>query len=400
MTARTILISGASIAGPAFAYWANRYGFETTIVEQAPAPRPGGQAVDIRGAAKAVIGEMGLTEQVHGSRVEERGLVFVDGRGRPRARMPADLFGGEGIVAEIEILRGDLARILQDVTRTTTEYILGDRIESLDQSSEGVDITFASGQRRPFDLVIGTDGLHSGVRALAFGPEENYLHHLGGYTSYFTVPDPGDLDHWFEMYNAPGGRVVGLRPEPGGTAKAMLSFTSAELVYPRGDLRRQREIVMAAFAGAGGRAESLLAAMEQAADFYFDAICQVHLKRWWRGRVAVLGDAGFCSSHLTGLGTSAALLGAYVLAGELAATPADHEGAYARYQAEMRSYVGAAQTLPPGGMRGFAPQSAVMIGLRNLSMRMATKWPMRAAMAKQFAKSDGITLKHYGARVG
>lgn len=391
----TVLISGASIAGPALAYWLHRHGFRPTVVEIAPALRPGGQAVDLRGAAITVAERMGVLPRIRAERVDERGIAFVDGRDRPLARMPAELHGGEGIVAEYEIMRGDLTRVLFDATRADTEYLFGDRIAELSQGDDGVKVLFASGRSRTFDLVVGADGVHSATRALAFGPEREYVRHLGAYTAYFTVPDPGDLDHWFRMYNAPGGRVAAIRPERGGTAKAMLSFTSPPLGYDRRDQRAQRELLAAAFAGVGWRVPAMLDAMPAAPDFFFDQICQVHLARWARGRVGLVGDAAYCGSPLTGLGTSASLVGAYVLAGELAAAGGDHERGFARYQEEMRDFVTACQQLPPGGVRGFAPRSQTMITLRALSMRMVTAWPMRGVLARQAAKSTGITLREY-----
>lgn len=395
MKNRTVLISGASIAGPALAYWLHQRGFTATVAELAPAPRPGGQAVDLRGAAREVVERMGIMPQVRRDSVDERGVALVNKAGRWIASMPAEMFGGEGIVAEIEIMRGDLTRILFEATRDHTEYIFGDRIAELTQAGDGVKVIFASGAARAFDLVVGADGVHSGVRALAFGPETDYVCHLGAYTAYFTVPDPGDLDNWFLMYNAPGGRVAGLRPERGGTAKASLAFTSRPLRYDRGDLRRQQEILAGTFAGVSWRVPALLNAMCDAPDFYFDTICQVHVERWWRGRVALVGDAGYCGSPLAGLGTSMSLVGAYVLAGELASTPNDHEAAFGRYQDEMRAYVADCQKLPPGGVKGFAPQSQAMISLRALSMKMMTARPMRNVLARQFQKADGITLKEY-----
>lgn len=397
MTTKTVLISGASIAGPAAAYWLHRNGFQPTVVEIAPGLRPGGHAVDIRGVAKSVAEAMGIMPAVRRDSVDERGLAYVDAAGRRLVEMPADAFGGEGIVAEIEIMRGDLSRILYEATEGFTEYIFGDRIAALTQRPDGVDVTFASGATRTFDIVVGADGVHSGVRALAFGPEADYVRHLGAYTAYFTVADPGgDFDNWFLMHNHPGGRVAGLRPERGGTAKAMLSFTSPPLAYDRRDVAQQQRIVAEAMRPVGWRVPGLLAQMAGAPDFYFDTICQVHVDQWWRGRAVLVGDAGYCGSPLAGLGTSLSIVGAYVLAGELGARPDDPAAAFAAYQAEMKDYVAKALELPPGGVKGYAPSSALMIRLRDLSMRMMTRWPMRQLLAKQFQKSDGIVLKDYG----
>jgi 2-polyprenyl-6-methoxyphenol hydroxylase-like FAD-dependent oxidoreductase len=395
MRNRTVLISGAGIAGPALAFWLRRRGFAPTVVEVAPAPRPGGHAVDLRGAARDVVERMGLMERVRAASVDERGFAFVNRDGRWTAKMPADLFGGEGIVAEIEIARGDLTRILYEATRADTEYLFGDRIAALSEGGDGVKVTFAGGTVRTFDLVVGADGVHSGVRRLAFGPESELVRYLGGYTAYFTVPDPGNLENWFLMHNAPGGLVAGLRPERGGTAKAALSFTSPPLDYDRRDVPAQQEILREKFTGTGWLVPAILDAMPDAEDFYFDSFCQVHMDRWYRGRTVLLGDAGYCGSPLAGLGTAMALVGAYVLAGELAASPDDHTAAFDRYQRELGPYVKQCQQLPPGGVKGFAPANPVMISLRNLSMRMMTRWPMRQVFAKQFQKADAITLRDY-----
>jgi 2-polyprenyl-6-methoxyphenol hydroxylase-like FAD-dependent oxidoreductase len=392
---RTVLISGAGIGGPALAFWLRRRGFAPTVVEVTPAPRPGGHAVDLRGAGRDVVERMGLLDAARAASVDERGFAYVDARGGWTAKMPAELFGGEGIVAEIEIMRGELSRILYEATSAGTEYLFGERIAGLSEGEDGVKVTFAGGTVRTFDLVVGADGVHSGVRRLAFGPERDYVRHLGGYTAYFTIPDPGGLDNWFLMHNAPGGLVAGVRPERGGTAKAMLSFTAPPLDYDRRDVLAQQEILRQKFTGMGWLVPRMLEAMPAADDFYFDAFCQVHMDRWYRGRTVLLGDAGYCGSPLTGLGTAMALVGAYVLAGELSASPDDHEAAFARYQREMSAYVKQCQTLPPGGVKGFAPANALMIGLRNLSMRMMTRWPMRPVFAKQFQKADAITLKDY-----
>jgi 2-polyprenyl-6-methoxyphenol hydroxylase-like FAD-dependent oxidoreductase len=219
------------------------------------------------------------------------------------------------------------------------------------------------------------------------------VQYLGGYAAYFTVPDPGDLDHWFLMYNAPGGLVAGLRPERGGTAKASLSFRSPDL--GRLAPAAQQQVLRERMTGAGWRVDEFLAVMPSADDFYFDSICQVHVGQWHRNRVVLLGDAGYSGSPLTGLGTSAALIAAYVLAGELARSPGDPPAAFAAYQRELADYVATAQELPPGGMKMFAPRSRLVIALRSRSWNMMSRWPMRGLIAKQVAKSDGITLPDY-----
>ncbi|MBD0672617.1 FAD-dependent monooxygenase [Streptomyces sp. CBMA156] len=393
-----VLVSGAGIAGPALAYWLRRHGFTPTVVERAPGPRPGGQAVDLRGAGRTVIERMGLMERARALCVEQHGLALVDRRGRATARIPVDLFGGEGIVSEIEILRGDLADLLREAT-DGVEYLWDDTVTALDQDADGVTVTFENAPARRFALVVGADGLHSAVRRLAFPADGSHYRPLGGYHAWFTVHDPAlarTLDGWFQMYNAPGGLVAAARPgRLPGEVKASLGVRCAPLPYDRRDTAAQQRLLADRFAGAGWESDRLLAGMRTAEDFAFDSFGQIHLDRYSRGRIALLGDAGYSPSPLTGLGTSLALVGAYLLAGELAAAAGDFRTAFTRYEELMRPYVARAQELPPGGLNGYAPGSALTIRLRAASMRWMGRWPLRPLMAAQFAKAGDIALPDY-----
>jgi 2-polyprenyl-6-methoxyphenol hydroxylase-like FAD-dependent oxidoreductase len=396
MRNKDILISGGSIAGPALAYWLSWYGFNTTLVERAPAPRPGGQTVDLRGAGRTVVERMGLMERVRELCLDQRGIALINAEGRPTAEMPTDLFGGEGIVSEIEILRGDLGQVLYEASAPNTEYIFDDTITGLKQDTTGVDVTFEKSAPRRFDMVVGADGLHSVVRGLAFGPESQFVRPLGCYTTWFTAKADLDLGGWYLMYNAPGGRVASARPgRLPGEIKVGLSFRSDPIAYDRKNIAQQKDIMAERFAGVGWETPRLLDAMRTAPDFFFDSMGQVHLERWSSGRAVVLGDAGYCPTPLTGLGTSLALVGAHVLAGELAAANGDHAVAFDRYEQIMRPYVKTSQELPPGGAGGYAPNSAFAIRLRAMSMRWMGRWPMRPILAKQFAKAGDIELPDY-----
>lgn len=392
----SVLISGAGIAGPAAAYWLRRAGFRPTIVERAPAPRPGGQAVDLRGAGRTVVERMGLLDRVREVALEQKGFALVDWKGRITARVPADAFGGEGIVSEIEVLRGDLCRLLYQASLPDTEYLFDDSITGIDQDAGGVTVTFEHAPSRRFALVIGADGLHSVVRRLGFGPDSAYVRPFDLYNAWFTARADIDLDGWFLMYNAPGGLVATARPgRERDDIKVALAFRSVQGQYDRLDREAQNELLTMRFAHAGWQVPRLLDVMRTARDFYFDSVGQVHVDEWSRGRVVLLGDAGYCPSPLTGLGTSLALVGAYVLTGELAANGGDPRLAFSHYQDRMRAYVAQAQQLPPGGVNGFAPTSALMIRMRAMSMRWMTRWPLRNLLAGQFAKADAIELPSY-----
>src|SRR5579872_575522 len=220
MENQNILISGASVAGPALAYWLRRRGFNPTVVERAPSLRGGGYAVDFRGAAHlSVLAKMGLLDQVRDQQTHLDTTTYVDAGGRAVASMPVEIFAGD-----VEILRGDLGRILYQATRDGTEYLFGDTITSLDEHADGVHVTFSRAAPRVFDLVIGADGLHSAVRRLAFPDAAGARQDLGLYVSIFSVADSFGLDHSGLLHSVPGRTAAVFSARPTGRAVAQFFF--------------------------------------------------------------------------------------------------------------------------------------------------------------------------------
>jgi 2-polyprenyl-6-methoxyphenol hydroxylase-like FAD-dependent oxidoreductase len=330
-----VLVTGASIAGPALAHWLGRRGAEVTVVEQAPGLRPGGQAVDARGVAKEAIRRMGLDPEVRAACTNTAGAYTVDADGNVLETFRADDNDGDGYISEIEILRGDLSQVLYDDTRDGVEYVFGDRIAELTQDADGVDVTFAGGDRRRFDLVIGADAL----RAMVFGPREQFVRHLGLVLAFYTVPNEFGLDGWMLDYQE-AGRSAGLRPVPDPTkAIAMLCFPSPDFDVDYRDIGAQKRLLREQMAGFGWETQRILAHLDDTPDFYLDQVAQVVMDRWHIGRVGLLGDAAFSASPMSGAGTGLALVGAYLLAGELAAADWDPEAGFAGYEKRMRAYV-------------------------------------------------------------
>lgn len=398
MKALSILISGASIAGPAAALLLARQGHHVTVVERAPSLRPGGQTVDLRGAGRTVIDRMGLRPATEARLLHQRGIVKVDARGRRGAAVPVEAFGGNGIVSTHEILRGDLAEAITQALPTDVEFLWDDTVTAIAQTGDGAEVTFARTPPRRFDLVIGADGLSSAVRRAAFGPDSATLRPIGLRYAWFTATVDEDLDGWYLMHNAPGGRVVSVRPSrTDETVKAGLAIRGTD---PR-RLHRDEQFALLddAFGDLGWITPQLLRGMRTADDWAYNDLAQVKLDSWTRGRVALIGDAGYCPTPLTGLGTTLALVGAYVLAGELGADGGDVDAALARYDAVMRPFVAKTQSLPPAGISGFAPSGRLGIALGDLSFRTLNHWPMKQVFASQFAKADGIDLPDYARSV-
>ncbi|MFE2553752.1 FAD-dependent monooxygenase [Streptomyces sp. NPDC059355] len=376
---QTVLISGGSVAGPALAYWLHRHGFTPTIVERAPQLRDGGYAVDFRGEALDVLDRMGLLEEIRALDTEMGDAALVDADGRQYATLPAAVFAGD-----LEVLKGDLTRMLYEATREDTEYVFGDSITSLHQDDDGALVSFEHAEPRRFDLVVGADGLHSKTRALAFGPEEEFVRHLGIYTAIFNLGNYLGLENTGRLYAASGKAANIFTARANTEARAAFHFAAEHLEYDRRDTAAHKRIVAERFAGEGWEVPRLLKEMDAAQEFFFDANAQVEMDTWSVGRVVLLGDAGYCAGPTSGRGTSQALIGAYLLAGELAARGGDHTAAFAAYEEQMRPYVAEHQVLGCEGAERFflpAPTQEIL--------------DMLAANAPENTRTEPVRLPDY-----
>ncbi|WP_163510046.1 FAD-dependent monooxygenase [Fodinicola acaciae] len=374
----TVLVSGASIAGPAIAFWLARYGCTVTVVEKAPQLRRGGQAVDFKSHThRKVLERMGILDEILRRQTGGQSLTMIDADEKRLAVMPAEFISGE-----VEILRGDLSEILYDRTKDDCEYVFGDSITSLTETATGVQVTFEKSAPRTFDLVVGADGIHSNVRRLAFGPESSYVKFLGYYYALANLGIEGDG----LMYNEPG-RMVAI----GGTkAPAFFVFGSPEVNYDRYDTDQQKAVLLRAYQGGRWRIPEMLAKVPASPDFYLDSLSQVRMDSYAKGRIVLLGDAGY-GNTLGGFGSGLAIVGAYVLAGELAAAGGDHVAAFANYEEKFRRYAKVAKLGSAGPF--LAPRSRLRIWLRNLTFRSKIMMAMMMKMTDDFA-SD-IDLPEY-----
>ena len=392
--ARKVLISGASIAGCATAWWLERYGFDVVVVEEAPKFRDGGQNVDIRGAGRQVLDRMGLEEDALRSGTGEEGTAWIGEDGKIVAQFDQDDTGNDGPTAEMEILRGDLARLLYDRCKDKTQFRFGDTIASIRDEGTGARVDFESGTTEQFELVIIAEGVGSATRELLF-PRENQPRWLDMSIAYFTIPRTDDDDKLWRWYHTTGGRGISLRPDQHGTTRAMLSVQRPTEGEQDWSTLRQKEWLHKEFADAGWEARRVLAAMNKTEDFYFDALRQVKMPRWSNGNVVLTGDAAWCVTPLGGVGATLAVVGAYILAGELSKTE-DIPQAFTAYEGRLRHYVEKAQDIPKVAPRLANPHSHLGLAILHGTLKLASAPGIRDFFGKLLSgKAKDIELPEY-----
>ncbi|WP_329433901.1 FAD-dependent monooxygenase [Streptomyces sp. NBC_01280] len=392
-----VLVSGASVAGPAVALALSLHGARVTVVEKAPALREGGFAVDFRGwVHRTVLTALGIHDDIHARQTRMGRQTVVDADGTPRVDLPAELMSGD-----VEIFRGDLAHILYEHSKDAVKYVFGDSIATLTEDDRGVDVTFEHAAPRRFDLVVAADGLHSPTRRLVFGDESRYLRFLDHYVAGFGIPNHLGLDRTGRLYSDPG-RAVSVSNYDGDPdrAGALLLFRSEPLDHDRRDVDQQKRILAERFAGMGWEAPRVLEALEDADDLYFDAIAQIHVERLTKGRVVLLGDAGY-GATMGGMGTGVAIVGAYVLAGELALAGGDHRTAFAAYEAQIGDFAKGCQKISGNAGPFFAPPTERRIRSRDRMYRLLSSRLMAGFFKRLTEKAaTAIDLKDYPALLG
>jgi 2-polyprenyl-6-methoxyphenol hydroxylase-like FAD-dependent oxidoreductase len=395
---KKVLISGASIAGPTLAFWLAKYGFSVTIVERSASLRLGGQNIDVNGPAQKIAQKMGIEASIRAANTGEVGLQFIGQDNQVTAAFPKE--GPVSGTQELEILRGDLVNILYDCTKHDVIYRFGDSINALEQQADHVSVTFSSGKTDTFQFVVAADGVRSSTRRLVFG-EEPVFKYLGLYTAYLTIPREQTDNNWWRWYTAVDGRIIMLRPDNQGTMRASVAFLESDEAYEKLSPIEQKRVLKGKLAGAGWEANRIIDALDSSPDVYFDKIGQIKAPRWSDGRVAMIGDAAYCPTPLTGKGTTLAMVGAYLLAGELASHER-YQDAFIAYENRMRPYVEAVQQLPPGVPWLVYPKTKLGVSTLNTVAGIFASKPIQKLVglftptkSKNESKGDEITLPDY-----
>jgi 2-polyprenyl-6-methoxyphenol hydroxylase-like FAD-dependent oxidoreductase len=394
MSSKSILISGAGIAGPALAFWLNAAGFKTTIVERAPGLRAGGYVIDFWGLGYDIAERMGIADELKRVGYSMREMRIVGPRGERitgfGTRVFRELSGGRFIT----LARSDLARLLFETVKGRTEVLFGDEIVGLEERPEHIEARFRQAGARSFDLVVGADGLHSNVRRLAFGPQPQFEQDLGYVVAAFEAQGyrPRDEDVYV-IYSEPSQMVARFALHDDRTL-FLFVFTRDDSSPPTPDLAAQKATLSRRFGGRGWESEQILARLDGAPDLYFDRVAQIKMPSWSRGRVALIGDAAFCFSLMAGQGSALAMIAAYVLAGELARPGARHDDAFNRYEALLRAFIDVKQKGAERFSATFAPRTRFGLFARNLVVS-ACAIPGVAKLALSRGITDTLELPGY-----
>ncbi|WP_343667974.1 FAD-dependent monooxygenase [Chitinophaga sp.] len=330
---KEILISGASIAGLATAFWMNKAGYKVTVVEIAHAPRMGGTAVDLQGPTIDVVKRMGIYEQLKLSALNLERIEFKNAADETDGFIAVEREG-----EEIEIERTELVRILLDQLKDEVNFIFNNSITALNETVDNIAVTFKDGSSRPFELVIGCDGTHSGVRGIWFGPENKYAHFLGAYFSISIIDKLLIKQNTMQFYNVPGKAYM-LNAYRHKTDIVFCFLSEKEIPYDYRNVEEQRKIILEQFGGQGWRTTELLKEVAGSENFYFDKFCQIKMPCWTKGRVALVGDAAYCASPAAGRGGSLAMDGAAALADALEKHNGNFESAFRDYNKNLRPLI-------------------------------------------------------------
>jgi 2-polyprenyl-6-methoxyphenol hydroxylase-like FAD-dependent oxidoreductase len=392
-----ILISGAGVAGPTLAWWLARDGFTPTLVESAPRLRTGGYVIDFWGPGFEIANRMGMLPSIrpHGYSVRE--IRVVDDRGRTAASLPTQAFFKMTRGQFLSIPRGDLAACIYTALDGKVETLFGDRVVRLEQSGSGVDVGFASRPARHFDLVVGCDGPHSGIRQLVYGDESQFEKYLGFKVAAFEVRGYALRDELVYMMHTGVGRQIARFSMRDDRTMFLFTFRDDDRSLPA-TLPEQKALLRDQFGRMGWEAPQILDALDRTSDLYIDRVSQIHMgpapDSWSRGRVTLLGDAAFAVSILAGQGTALSMIAAYILAGELRRAGGDHTRAFLEYQQRFGPFVLAKQKAATRLAGFFAPRSQLALFARNKAMSLM-KIPWIADLAIRRDIADRLELPDY-----
>ena len=394
MPVKSVLICGAGIAGPALAYWLERYGFEPLLVERAPAFRDGGYMIDVWGLGYDLVARYGLLDEAKARAYRFDRLAFVNEEGRVLAGFGGDIFRRAVDDKFFSIPRGDLARTLHEPLAGKVETLYGTAIKQFNEDKDGVDVTFTTGATRRFDLVVGADGLRSTLREMAFGPERKFEAYLGYYAASFASDHyPHRDENIYLSYGRPGRQISRYAMRSDRTAFLLVFASKARIAAH--EAAGQKMVLRGIFSRDGWETADILARLDAASDLYFDSVSQIRMPKWTRGRIALIGDAAHSPSLLAGAGSAFAMLGAYVLAGELKKSGGEYDRAFAAYEKRLMPFMRRQQKAAVGFAGSFAPKTAFGLSVRNAVLRLMNIRPLGVWLTRRML-GEPYAIPDYG----
>ncbi len=395
MKNKNILISGAGVAGLTLAYWLKRYGFTPTLIEIHPSLRTGGYKIDFRGVALEILKRMEIYSAIVENRTTITHAVYVDKAGNHVTQMSADLCGTRLDGIDLEIMRGHLCSIIKEELGEI-ECLFGDSITQILENSDGAYVEFEKNKPRTFDIVVGADGLHSTVRKLVFGDESNFSQKFGIYVSVFSIPNFLNLNACEIEHHSLRKFVNIYRDRKDALAKVAIAFSVDKPFYSR-DQKEQKKLIEKVFANSKWVMPEILTAMKESPDFYFDSMTQIHMSHWSKGRITLVGDAAYSPTPMSGQGTSIAIAGAYILAGELADAKGDYQIAFSEYEKLMHPFAKENQALAKMSVH-IMKGSFYSVCLHRLAAIMPAKvlhYFKNLGLKRTTKAANALTLKDY-----
>jgi 2-polyprenyl-6-methoxyphenol hydroxylase-like FAD-dependent oxidoreductase len=362
-----VLISGGGIAGLTLANWLHQYDISSVVIEQAQSLRRDGYAIDFLGAGYDVAERMGLIDHLRSRQIPCDTLAYVNKAGKFIAALDSDLLRSITDGKYMGLMHATLEEVLFEALADQVEVRFGRSLTRVAQGMDAVEVAFNDGTTESFDLLIGADGVHSHTRALVFGPEDQFRCSLGYTIACYPLADRYDIGHAWKMYLEPGRMAAAYcTPKPGEILTFFMYQTAKPEHLPR-ELRLPR--VREVFAGMGWLTQQFLCDVNPSENVFMDAVVQIQMPTWHRGRVVLLGDACDCPTLLSGQGASLAMGGAYLLAHALHET-AEYQEAFRRYEQQMYPVVQAQQKSARGFAKSFLPGSALGLFVQQTMMKV------------------------------
>ena len=388
-----ILISGAGPSGLTLAYWLEKYGHEAVIVEKFETIRTEGCMIDFTGTGWDVADRMGLIPTIRERAYSAEAIIYKDADDRVISQISVhDLFSKLDTKTGFAALnRRDLVLTLYESIREKVEIRLGTMIESIKQDSDRVVVQFCDGSMDNYDLLIGCDGIHSHTRKLVFGAEDQFTYHLGYQFAIFEItPLSQDLVGSYHMYVEPNMQVA-VYPTTPDKWLVFVAFAHSDTQVP--PVADRIRVLKERIGHLTWHVPKILDKLQDGDYIFWDNFTQIQMPVWYDNRVALIGDAAYCPTLVSGQGASMAMAGAYFLADALRHHD-DYEVAFQMMNNGLRPHIEKIQKSARRFASTFIPKNKLRISLINFILRLSHISIFQGFIGKQFTVDSILNSSH------